>query len=94
MERFSRLFLELDETTRTHEKVEAMERYFAEVPPADAAWALFFLCGGKIPRVMLTRELREAIAAETQFPDWLIDECQEAVGDLAETLSLLFPTEG
>ena len=43
MKRFTELFFELDRTTRTNEKVAALERYFRDTPPADAAWALQFL---------------------------------------------------
>ena len=39
MKDFAELYAALDETTRTNEKVEALTRYFAAAPPADAAWA-------------------------------------------------------
>lgn len=94
MKRFTQLFYELDQTTRTNEKVAALERYFAEAPPADAAWALQFLSGRTLKRAVSSRNLRDWIAAESKFPDWLIDECYEAVGDLAETMALLLPEEG
>ena len=94
MKRFTELFCELDRTTRTNEKVAALERYFAQAPPADAAWALQFLSGRRLRRAVAAKSLRQWIASETQLPEWLIDECYDAVGDLAETLALLQPNEG
>ncbi len=43
MRLFKQLFDELDTTTRTGEKVRALERYFAAAEPRDAAWALVLL---------------------------------------------------
>ena len=36
MKRFTTLYCELDQTTRTNEKVAALEKYFRETPPDDA----------------------------------------------------------
>ncbi|MGL4460603.1 MAG: ATP-dependent DNA ligase, partial [Planctomycetia bacterium] len=89
MERFTRLYVELDETNRTSGKAAALERYFRETPPASAAWALVFLTGGKASRVVSTKSLRAWAAEEACLSPWLVDECYHAVGDLAETLALL-----
>ena len=91
MKRFTRLFCELDRTTRTNEKVAALERYFSEAPPADAAWALHFLSGRTLLRLIPTRLLWGLIVAEAQLPEWLVAECHDAVGDWAETMALLLP---
>jgi DNA ligase 1 len=88
---FTQLYLRLDATKRTAEKVLALESYFASAPPEDAAWALFFLTGRKVKRAVNTRLLREWVAAEAGLPLWLVEECYEAVGDLAEALALLLP---
>ncbi|HET9205115.1 MAG TPA: ATP-dependent DNA ligase, partial [Burkholderiaceae bacterium] len=47
MKAFAALFAELDASTSTARKVDAMQRYFAAAPVADAAWAAYFLAGGK-----------------------------------------------
>lgn len=91
MQRFTQLFDELDGTTRTNEKVAALVSYFAEAPPADAAWALYFLTGRTLRRVISTRLLREFIAEYASLPLWLVEESYDAVGDLAEALALLAP---
>ena len=91
MKRFTELYFEIDGTNRTGEKVEAMVRYFREAPPADAAWALYFLSGRKLNRSVSTTALRQWLAEETGLPLWLIEECYDTVGDLAEALALLYP---
>lgn len=93
MKRFTQLYAELDRTTRTNDKLAAMVRYFREVPPADAAWALYFLSGQKIRRAINSTQLRLAILAETGLSEWLVDESYAHVGDLAETLSWLLPEQ-
>lgn len=93
MRRFTQLFIELDRTTRTSEKVAAMERYFREAPAEDAAWALFFLSGRKLKRLVPYAILDQAIEASSALPSWLIGESYEAVGDGAELLALLYPHE-
>ena len=93
MERFARLFEELDRSTATLDKRAALIGYFRETPPRDAAWALYLLSGGKITsarrKIAGTAELRDWIAEAAALPDWLILDSYEHVGDLAETLALL-----
>ncbi len=94
MKRFTTLYCELDQTTRTNEKVAALERYFRAAPPCDAAWALQFLSGRSLPRAVSSKSLWEWTAAETGFPLWLVEECHAAVGDTAETIALLIASPG
>jgi DNA ligase-1 len=91
MKRFAQLFSELDETNRTNEKVAALENYFRDASAPDAAWALYFLCGKKIPRAVTSTNLRHWISEAANLPAWLVEECYDAVGDLAETAALLLP---
>ena len=91
MKRFAQLFAELDESTSTEAKVEAMARYFGAADPRDAAWAVYFLAGGKPRQVVRTRELRAFALAASGLPEWLFEESYQAVGDLAETIALLLP---
>jgi DNA ligase 1 len=91
MKRFARLFSELDATTSTNEKVDALTRYFSEAPARDAAWAVYFLAGGKPRQVVKTASLVALACHMAQIDYWLFDECYQAVGDLAETISLVLP---
>jgi DNA ligase-1 len=91
MKRFARLFTEIDSTTRTNEKVDAMSRYFSGAMPEDAAWAVYFLSGGRPKRLVPVRKLATWAMEESNIPDWLFEESYHAVGDLAETIALLLP---
>jgi DNA ligase 1 len=91
MRRFAALFDELDQTTATNAKVEALARYFAEAPPEDAAWAVHFLSGRRPKRLASSGSLRAWAAEAADVEPWLFEECYHAVGDLAETIALLLP---
>ncbi len=94
MKRFARLFTELDATTSTSAKVQALTQYFAAAPPQDAAWAVYFLAGGKPRQVVRTATLRAQACAVAGIADWLFEECYQAVGDLAETIAHVLPDTG
>jgi DNA ligase 1 len=91
MRRFTRLYEELDASTATSAKLLALKRYFAEAPAADAAWALYFLAGGKPRQVVPTALLRALACRAAGIDDWLFEECYAAVGDLAETIAHVLP---
>lgn len=91
MRRFAQLFAEVDRTTRTNEKVDAMSSYFANAHAADAAWAVYFLSGGRPKRLIPVRRLSSWALEIATIPEWLFNECYDTVGDLAETISLLLP---
>ncbi|MBA2964622.1 MULTISPECIES: ATP-dependent DNA ligase [Ramlibacter] len=91
MRQFSQLFAELDATTSTNAKVEALQRYFAAAAPADAAWAVYFLAGGKPRQVVPMALLAQLACEEAGIAPWLFDECYQAVGDLAETIAHVLP---
>ncbi|QQP99069.1 ATP-dependent DNA ligase [Lysobacter enzymogenes] len=91
MKAFAALYRELDRSTATSDKRAALIAYFQAAPPRDLAWALWLLSGGKLAGIANQRELREWVAQESGLPDWLVGECYDEVGDLAETLNLLLP---
>jgi DNA ligase-1 len=86
---FVRLFEALDRTTSTIAKRDALERYFGAAPPADLAWAVFFLSGRRLRKPLGGGKLRDWASAHTGLPAWLIEESYHTVGDLAETLAIL-----
>lgn len=91
MKAFAALYRELDATTSSLAKQAALQRYLQAAAPEDAAWAVYFLAGGK-PRQLVPTKLLRLLAQEAAgLPEWLFDESYEAVGDLAETISLLLP---
>jgi len=91
MKAFAELYSRLDATTSSNAKLSAMRDYFASVPPEDAAWAVYFLAGGRPRQLVPTKLLREQAMTLGKLPEWLFEESYQAVGDLAETLSLLLP---
>lgn len=91
MKAFAQLYANLDETTSTNAKRQFLEDYFREAQPADAAWAVYFLSGGRPRQLVPTKVLRELAIKLANVPEWLFEESYQAVGDLAETFSLLLP---
>ncbi|HEU4601280.1 MAG TPA: ATP-dependent DNA ligase, partial [Steroidobacteraceae bacterium] len=89
MRAFGELFESLDTTTSTNEKLAALIRYFRSAPPADAAWAVYFLSGRRLKRLIGGATLRQWLLVETGLPEWLLEETYSQVGDLAETIALL-----
>jgi len=89
MTRFSRLFAAIDGTTSTSAKVGAMVDYFASAPPADAAWAVFFLTGRRLKRLVPGKAIGDWTIAATGIGEWLLSECYAVVGDGAETAALI-----
>ena len=89
MVRFAELFDAIDRTTSTNAKVAAMARYFNDAPPADAAWAVFFLTGRRLKRLVPYAAVHDWTLAATGLPSWLVDECYSVVGDGAETAALV-----
>jgi DNA ligase-1 len=91
MKAFAELYTELDASTSTLHKVDALERYLRRAAPADAAWAVYMLAGGKPRQAVPSRLMREAAQEAAGLPDWLFEESYQAVGDLAETIAHLLP---
>ena len=91
MKLFTDLYVELDQTNKTNEKVEAMRYYFERAAPHDAAWALYFLSGRKPRQIVPSKFLREWALELSGIPEWLYEESRDTVGDGAETMALLLP---
>jgi DNA ligase-1 len=91
MREFARLYAELDETTATNRKLDALQQYFAAASPENAAWAVYFLAGGKPRQAVPSKLLREFAIEYAMLDEWLFEECYQAVGDLAETVALVLP---
>jgi DNA ligase-1 len=92
MRAFAALYAALDASTSTAHKVEAMQRYFERAPTHDAAWAAYFLAGGKPRQAVPTAVLRRTASEVAGIDDWLFEACYQAVGDLAETIAHMLPS--
>ncbi|WP_019560890.1 MULTISPECIES: ATP-dependent DNA ligase [Caldimonas] len=91
MRDFAQLYAELDASTSTRDKVAALRRYFERAAAADAAWAVYFLCGGRPRQLVGTSQLKAWACERAGIDPWLFEECYQSVGDLAETIALVLP---
>lgn len=91
MKRFNKLFRDIDQTSSTNKKVEAMVNYFRLVPAEDILWSVYLLIGKSSGRVVKTSIMRQATIHLSQIPAWLFEESYHVVGDLAETIALSLP---
>jgi len=91
MKAFAELYANLDATTSSNAKLAALQAYFLQAPPEDAAWAVYFLSGGRPRQLVPTRLLRDMATEASGIEPWLFEESYQSVGDLAETISLLLP---
>ncbi|MDB5853883.1 MAG: ATP-dependent ligase [Herminiimonas sp.] len=91
MREFAALYAELDSTTATNRKLQALQQFFGHADPADAAWAAYFLAGGKPRQAVPTKLLRQFAIERAGLDDWLFEESYQAVGDLAETIAHILP---
>lgn len=91
MKYFERLFLCLEETTKTNEKVSALIDYLSSVPDEDKMWMIGIFSGRRPKRTVSTKNLRRWAAEKADIPLWLFEESYHIVGDLSETIALLLP---
>lgn len=91
MKAFAALYEKIDQTQSTNEKVQYLKEYFQNASSADAAWALFFLSGYRLKRLISGRKLLIWMQQLTNYPAWLLEESYASVGDSAELITLLLP---
>ncbi|HWZ15607.1 MAG TPA: ATP-dependent DNA ligase [Mucilaginibacter sp.] len=91
MKAFAQLFLALDETNKTNEKVKVLKDYFNSVPDSDKMHMLALFSGRKPKRQINATLVRNWAIEASHIPDWLFGESYQVVGDLAETMALLMP---
>ena len=89
MNMFAKLFHDLDNLTKTNDRLDRLVEYLKSASPHDALWVCWFLSGNRIKGAIRTGELRSFVAGWAVLPVWLVEECHQRVGDLAETISLL-----
>jgi len=91
MQAFAALYAALDAHTGTADKVALLAQWLGRAEPADAAWAVYFLAGGKPQQRVPPSVLRAAACAEAGIPEWLFEASYQAAGDLAETIAQVLP---
>src|ERR1700761_2808039 len=93
MKAFAQLFLSLDETNKTNEKVKVLKDYFTSVPDTDKMHMLALFTSRKPKRQINSTQIRNWAIEASHIPVWLFEESYQVVGDLAETMSLLMPQD-
>ena len=87
MRRAAVLFEELDITTSTNAKVDALSRYFGEAEDQDKLWVIALLSGRRPKRPVSSTQLRTWATGISGIPDWLFEASYHVVGDFAETVT-------
>ena len=92
MKLFSQLFHDLDNLTKTNDRIDRLVTYFEEALPEDALWVSWFLSGNRMKGIIKTGELRSFAAQRCGLPLWLVEDSHDKVGDLAETIPCWWQT--
>ena len=89
LKKFSELFVDLDSSNSTNNKIEVLKNYFFSNDPIDNSWAIYLLTGKSNKRFISGRYLKNLFSQIYEYPVWLIDTCYLKVGDSAEVITLL-----
>src|SRR4051812_11809941 len=91
MKQFAALVNILGSSTKTNDKLEALQQYFSAAPDKDKVWVIAIFSGRRPKRIVNSNLLRDWCMEIAGLPPWLFEECYHTVGDLAETIALLLP---
>mgnify|MGYP001260826418 FL=1 len=86
MRRFADLIGALDASTHADATMAALRRHFGaaacatDAAAADAAWAVFFLTGGRLRPVLPKALLRVMACQQAGIDGWLFDACHRMAG--------------
>jgi len=86
---FAALVYTIGTTTKTNEKLTALQNYFSNATDQDKLWVIAIFSGRRPKRTVTTAQLKEWCIELTGLSNWLFEECYHTVGDLAETIALL-----
>ncbi|MEZ4735991.1 MAG: hypothetical protein R3E79_53560 [Caldilineaceae bacterium] len=90
MRAFAELYAALDETNKTNAKLALLKEYFSSAPAVDAAWCSTFSLAAD-PGAPSAAGGWPVGRCGSGAADWLFGESYDAVGDIAETITLLLP---
>jgi len=93
MKEFAQLFYQLDQTTKTTEKLKILVQYFKTASNKDKVWMISLFMGKRPKRIINSTKMREYAAKAANIPLWLMEECYSIAGDLSETISLIIPND-
>ena len=91
MEQFAELVNILGTSTKTNDKLDALQQYFQLAPGKDKVWVIAIFSGRRPKRIVNSTILQNWCMEITGLTPWLFQECYHTVGDLGETIALLLP---
>ncbi|MCW3093967.1 MAG: ATP-dependent ligase [Ferruginibacter sp.] len=91
MKQFAALVNILGSSTKTNDKLEALQNYFETASNKDKIWVIAIFSGRRPKRIVNSTLLATWCMEVTGLSPWLFDECYHTVGDLGETIALLLP---
>jgi len=94
MKQFAALVYTIGTSTKTNEKLQALQDYFAAAPEKDMVWVIAVFSGRRPKRIVNSTFLKDLCIEICNIPYWLFEECYHTVGDLGETIALLLPEPG
>ncbi len=89
LNKFSKLFEELDSNNSINKKISSLTKYFKSSSNLNNILTIYLLIGKRNKRFISGKSLREYYADIYKMPIWLIETCYSKVGDSAEVISLL-----
>ena len=93
MKQFAALIRELENTSKTNDKIEYLKRYFEAAPEPDRVWTIALFTHRRPKRQVNTRLLANWAMQVAVLDAWLFQESYDVVGDLAETIALVLPKQ-
>ena len=91
MKQFAALVYTIGTSTKTNEKLQALQDYFATAPAKDMVWVIAIFSGRRPKRIVNSTFLKNLCIEICDIPSWLFEECYHTAGDLGETIALLLP---
>src|SRR3569832_2988896 len=90
MQQFAELVSKLGTSTKTNDKLDALVNYFSVADNKVKVWVIAIFSGRRPKRAVNTTQLATYAVEMINLPFWLFEESYHTVGDLAETITLLF----
>jgi DNA ligase-1 len=91
MQRFAKLFAELNASASSRRQLDALAGYWREAPTAHAAWAVQLLAGQGVRRAISAPAMKAWAMTSLGLSPWLFEASCQATGDTAEAMALVWP---
>ena len=93
MKRFAQLIDQIDQTTKSNDRIKYIVDFLHDVNDEDKLWFVALFSGKRPKGIIKTALIKQWIVELTNLPEWLFEQSYHVVGDLAETIALLAPDE-